>query len=967
MKPFLEEVAEDLVYKLGDGLSNSALIFVNKRPLIFIQKYLSNLKEVPVWAPYLFTIQEFIDQSSRLKIGDSYTQFFCLWEAYKELLTNSEMETLRIDQFYRIGLSLISDFNQIDEEMIEVNTLYQDLRDRAEIDKAFGGLDEDQINFLKNFWSSFSRDKRSQVQDQFIKMWNRMPKLYKRFHENLESRGLTTQGMQYRRLGEGMEEIPQFMDQFQDGKLVFIGFNALSKAEAKIFKKWQNEKKALFYFDFDSYYINDDLQEAGKFLRKNLKLGLLNSLDCSSRMDQDTKPVHVYSIQGTIAQAKILPQIIKIQEKDLQDLNNPTQSAVILADESLLIPVLQSLPLNFPDSGKKIPLNITMGYSMKTSPLFSLIELWIFFQKEISQSKKEEILYNDVEAFLSHPFIEENSNTIKKFRDFILVNRLTEISLKDIVIQDSSFPIFFRIHQEGIESLNSFLQYLEFIRNREGMALHGLDYELILSTIQELRLLIDSLLEFKEKISLSLVFSFLKKILKTITVPLAGEPLEGLQIMGLMETRSLDFNRIYILGAGDSFLPKPSNRESLIPDSIRKAYGLSIAEDQDALIAYVFYRLFQRSQEVHILYNSVQDENNSGEPSRFIRQIEFESQFSFKKYVYIPQFGFNSPKSIIIEKKGFIRDQLKKYYTDGDSSTCFSASAYILFLECPLRFYFKYLAKIGELETVPLDIEPRFIGEVFHATMEAFYQVLIKDGNRIEKESIEKNKNQIPDIIKNCYINLSKKNEGIKTQLTGKDQIAIEVIQEYVRRVYEHDLSLAPFQIFYLEDHETFVLDFPIQIENNTRKIQFKGIIDRIDDIQGTRRIVDYKTGNASLDYSHLEDMFERDSKKINTALIQTLIYTMIAQKFLDIKNLEPHLYLVNDLKSETRFFRKADKSRDQEQSLLYGEFLNEEIQKFKELLKKSLEDLFDIEKPFYQTNNRENCENCPYKIICSR
>jgi len=969
MKSFLEEVAEDLMNKLGKDLEHSALIFVNKRPLVFIQKYLSDLKDEPSWAPYLFTIQEFFDLSSRLKVADAYTQFFCLWEAYKEILPPKEKEFIRVDQFYRTGLSLLADFNQLDEELIPVSVLYEDLRDRAEIDKLFGELDEEQVKFLENFWSSFSKDKKSQVQENFIKMWNRMPLLYTRFHENLESRGLTTQGMQYRKLGQGEEDQPDFLEKFKKGQLIFIGFNALSRSESTLFKKWQKKKIAQFYFDMDAYYIEDELQEAGRFLRRNLReMGLVNSLPYpNSRIGSSAKPVHLYSIQGGIAQAKFLPQIMDIQGLDIESLNSPNKMALVLADENLLIPVLQSLPLNFSNTDKPIPLNITMGYSLKSSPLFGLFDLWIFIQQEISQNKKEKLFYKDVEAYLSHPFIGGDSESIKEFRNRLLNTRQTEITLTELLGLDSFQGLFFNSHSEGIRALESLIQFLDALFYNESIQINGLDLELIIACIRELRLLVDSLTEYQESISLALVFSFLKKTLKTISIPLAGEPLEGLQIMGLMETRTLDFDRIYIIGAGESFLPKPGNRESLIPDSIRKAYGLSVGEDQDALSAYVFYRLFQRSQEIHLLYNSVQDENNSGEPSRFIRQIEFELPFQFHKYSYNPNFSFSPRKEILVEKKGIVLEKLNRYLLGGNSAPKISASGFTTFLACPLQFYYRYIAEIQEPKSRPDDIEPQLIGKVLHAVMEKFYQIILKGGDRVEKESIGLVRGQLNQILLDAYNQVILEERGILISHSGKDKIALAVIEEFAESIIKHDLKLAPFRILHLENQEKFNIPFPVKIDNETKFIGLKGIIDRIDQVEGTFRIVDYKTGKDSLEYKTLSEMFDPHSKSINKAFIQTLFYSLIAKKVLSIHHLEPHLYLVRELKEDTHFIRKASKVKNEPKLSLLGDELKQEMEAFEDLLRRNLESLFDTKIPFYQTENLKNCEYCPYKVPCGR
>jgi len=976
MKSFLEEVVEDLTIKLGGGLAHSALVFVNKRPLVFMQNYLAAHQEKPVWSPDLFTIQEFFGLSSHLKIADNLSQFFSLWEAFQDCLEPGEWESLTMDRFYHIGQTILADFSGLDEDLIPVQKIYQDLRDLAIIDRDFGNLDEEQLAFLKGFWSGFSPNKMQGHQEQFIRMWNKMERVYTRFHQILIEKGLSTQGKLYRNLAEGKEDIPQFLNPYQKGKLVFIGFNALSKSESILFQKWQKEGRALFYFDVDEYYIEDEFQEAGRFLRRNLeKFNLENALGKPNAfLRQKEKKISLYAIQGRVAQAKFLPQLMKNLSNTPQD--SISKTALVLADENLLIPVLQSLPRD--KKGKEILLNITMGYSLLNSPLFGFIQIWLDFQEKIGIQKRDTFLMKDLEKVLDHALSPLDRDQKREFREWILSIGQKEITRADFQI---AFPIMEILGKDSSKSFYPIVDLIEWIEigiDFSAGNLMGLDWELATATIKELVKLNDQLTFENQRIPFSLTLLLLKKVLKSLSVPLKGEPLQGLQIMGLMETRALDFEDLYILGASETFLPKPLKGESFIPHSIRKAYGLTVQEDQEALVAYVFYRLFHRSQDISILYNSIQDENNSGEPSRFLRQIEYESGLKIQHFNYAPNFQTMELKSIRVEKTGKVWEELEKYFRSSEKNpSILSASRFTTYLSCSLQFYFRYIAGIKEEETLTESLDAQQLGKVLHLVLFEVYKESTGDGIEIDKDFLEKKMKALESLCVQSFLTINYPNQNDSSILNGKDKIALAIIQEYAEKILHHDMKLVPFKVLFLEYTENFFTPFSIKIQNKDQKIILKGILDRLDFREGMYRLVDYKTGKEASKYSSLEDNFDPDRAKVNKALIQALFYSYIARIALKIPIAEPNLYTVRSLIPDTRF-KKSNAKQELEQYpdlkangkntiALAGAFLENELVNFEKNLKKSLENLFNPNIPFTQTPNTKTCEFCPFKSPCGR
>ena len=358
MKPFLQEVAEDLIVKFGSCLQSCAIIFNNKRPSAYLQKHLADLIKKPFFSPSFFTIQEFFASATNYKVADFYLQFFTLHKIYNQLLVEEKLETISSHKFFPLAKIILSDFNQIDSDLVDAEKLYRDLEDISVINKDFDYLSPKQYEFLSQFWTSYAEGKHKRQQELFIKMWRRMPKLYEQFHITLKAQDYITNGYAYRLLAEGDINEQEFLNNFNKGKIIFVGFNALSSAEERIFKQLQESNKALFYFDTDEYYLSDPLQEAGLFLRKNInQLGLKNVfVHQPSLMKTDQHSVNVFKVQGQSVQAKILNTILVDDYEKADDVGS---TVVVLADESLLIPTLQTIPTQH--NGKDIDLNVTMG------------------------------------------------------------------------------------------------------------------------------------------------------------------------------------------------------------------------------------------------------------------------------------------------------------------------------------------------------------------------------------------------------------------------------------------------------------------------------------------------------------------------------------------------------------------------------------------------------------------------------
>lgn len=963
MKAFLKEVAEDLVEKLGDDLQYAAIIFNNKRPVSYLQNHLAKIIGKPFWSPAFFTIQEFFALSSPLKTADGFTQFFTLYKKYNELALKYGDQSVEPAKFYPIARTILSDFAQVDNDLVDAGKLFEQLEDFAEVDYQFDYLSEEQQNFLKGFWSSYSEGKHKKQQEQFIKMWQRMPELYHGFHEALKEKGLTTIGNIYRQLAAGTTD--DFIRPFEQGKLIFVGFNALSRAEAKVFSRWQEKEKALFYFDTDTYYLNDPLQEAGLFLRRNLKqTGLRNALEgIPDLIRSRPKVIDVYKTQGQVAQAKILNEALEHDYPLLDNDDHAGKIALILADETLLLPVLQTIPTHYTVDGqsKAIHVNVTMGYPLAASSIFGLTDLWLSVQSQLIQGAKDTIYYKEVESFLSHPLTGINEKMRSKIQQRLLLEQLVEVPLTRLQNQKGLLALFFTpVHSatEAISVLQAvFKQILE--QQLADRSLKQTEADLFVAAIKELNRLHDALAEYLPQLQrmkeLSFVLSLIQKAVQGISVPLSGEPLQGIQVMGLLESRSLDFERVYVLGVNEGLLPQTSASPSFIPDSIRRAYGLPVLENQDAISAYMFYRLLQRSEKVSLVYNAQTDDTNTGEPTRFLRQLEYESGYAFNYLEHKQRILTEKRKTVVVEKDEKVMEVLNKYL---NGEVALSASALTTYINCPLQFFYRYIAKIEEPKEISENLEANYIGSILHFVMETFYGDLMKEGGIVTPQRIAEKRREIPSLAVRGFAEVMFENEDHQVIHNGMQKVVLAIVEEYAALILDYDESQAPFEVLAMEKKDE--MEFRFMLNGEEKRIILHGIIDRIDKRNGIVRIVDYKTGSDNLRFSTLDDVFDTNSDKQNKALVQTLFYTYVFEKANGLQAVEPNLYSTRNMRKEGTFFLEG-----RDRTKLTGERLEAIKAEFVRLLGNRLAELFDENIPFRPAENEAAFTFSPYLTLC--
>ncbi|MCL7989356.1 PD-(D/E)XK nuclease family protein [Sphingobacterium sp. lm-10] len=962
MKPFLQLVAEDIQQRFGQDLSEIAIVFNNKRPITYLKKYLSEVYGQAIWSPQFFTIQDFFKQATDKTDASALRQFFYLYELHNELLQQEGSDPESPEEFYPIAELILSDFSQLDYELVAVDQIYTELYDTGKIDLEFQHLTSEQQGYIRQFWQSFSMAGHTGVQQRFLQLWKRLPLLYNRFKERLTQEKQTNYPTLYRELAEGRTTKQHFIQPYK--KIIFVGFNALNRAETTLFKRWQEEDKALFYFDTDAYYVDDTMQEAGLFIRRNIgNSGLINSLgEAPHIIGQRKDDIHLYAALGRVSQAKLLYQLLEKHEKEGQS------SAILLADESLLVPLLQSLPA--------IRVNITTGFPLLQSPLFGLLDLWLTVQEEVSWRKKDKLPYPLIESFLSHPLIKiaaEQKNSIQKE---VLDKQLFEVGLEVLKINSSVVPDFFQPVGGSIALIPNMMAILEKLQGAtsgEGIALQ-IDYTLLYETrrvLQQLLLGMDQI----GPLTIPFQIGLIRKALMPISAAIEGDPLQGVQIMGLLESRSLHFDHIYILGANEGILPKTTNSPTFLPDNLRRAYGLPVLANQDALSAYIFYRHFQYSKSIHLFYNSIVDENSSGEESRFIKQLAFESQFNIIHHTQQQPISFPAKEpELVIQKTGEVWDALYNSYLK-DHSSHISATALTTYLQSPLQFFLKHIAGIKEPPSVSQEFEINNLGSIIHEVMERIFKPYQGGTDFTPTQRLEESIPHIEIMVVEEIGHQYHSPYQTAADLNSLQRIMLQIASAYIRMYLEYDIAqYTMFRIIELENSEDYFLHFPITVQGKVEHVKIYGIIDRIDEVvtpdgEVKTRIVDYKTGADKVTFKKSKNKSDEETatavfaltdgtNDIHKALIQTFFYTYVFEEKTGLHDLEPHLYVARRMREDgTLFFSK-------EVGALEGDYLREQKAEFVTFLRKTLEEIFDPSIPFRHKADMHVYPSDPYTLF---
>jgi CRISPR/Cas system-associated exonuclease Cas4 (RecB family) len=962
MNSFLKHTAHDLYSRYGDQLSELCIVFPSRRASLYFKKYLSEITEKPIWAPATITINELMQELSGLKTADNIKLLFELYKVYSRIKKSNET----FDDFYFWGEMLLNDFDDIDKYLVNPEDLFKNLKNLKSIQDQFTYLSEPQIKAIQEFWKSFNPEKNSAHQEDFISIWNVLQSIYTEFNSILNENQIAYEGMAYRTVVDKLRDNKPL--HFTHDKYVFIGFNALNNCENALLNYLQNNKKGDFYWDYDTAYIENETFEAGLFLRENIK-NFKQPLSFNSQSIftnlSGNKNIEVISVPSDVGQAKFISQKLQKNQESLSDM--PDNTAIILADEHLLIPVVHSIP----DHIEKV--NITMGYPVINTPIYSFLEHIIELQKnsKTSSSGITHFYHKNVLAILNHQYVRTYYPEISgDLVNFIQSNNRITLSLDELSKNEFFSKVFIKV--DNYTHLSEYLlAILHIIYNTlfsssktENISSLSIEKEYIYHIYLSINRIKDVLAEQKIDIKIDTFIRLLRKIIRNLRIPFTGEPLSGLQIMGILETRLLDFENLYILSMNEGIFPKSESSLSFVPYNLRKGFGLPTIEHQDAIYGYYFYRLIQRAKNITLLYNSNADGLQSGEMSRFIYQLKYENQYQLKEKSIRYDINTLIPEEISISKTTEIVEKLSKYIaTSTENKNYISPSALNTYLKCKLRFYYRYIAELEEKEVISEQVDAPMFGNILHETMQILYNPFV--GKTIDsniRNSILKNKNLINEAIDIAF---SKEYfKGTKQKdYTGRNIIVREMIEKYIRQILKIDLKYTPFEIVSLESK--IGTSIPVNLNGKIENIKIAGKIDRIDNQNNQIRIIDYKSGADKLYFKSLESLFGETSIDQNSAVFQTFLY---AKFYIENSNtnlpIVPGIYSVRKLfepEFDFRIQKKVDKT-----TVLINDY-REINSEFSELLQNILTNLFDQSAKFTQTADKENCKNCPYKLICAR
>ena len=959
MESFLKLVAADLYKHTEGNLAHTAVVFPNKRAGLFFNEYLAQESESPIWSPAYVSISELFRSLSPWEVGDP-VKLVC--ELYK-IFRRETQSTETLDDFYFWGEMLISDFDDADKNKVDTDKLFSNLQDLRNIMDDYTFIDDEQEEAIRQFFQNFSIERRTALKERFISLWDVLGNIYKGFRESLASQNIAYEGMMYRHVIEHLN-----VDKLPYEKYVFVGFNVLNKVEHTLFTQLKDAGKAVFYWDYDEFYMKENRQavthEAGEFIRRNLR-------DFPSPLSGElfknlSKPKEVHYIASSTenAQARYLPQWIR------NNLTTPEkETAVVLCNEALLQPVLHSLPAEVKH------VNITMGFPLSQTPVYSFLIALLELHTHGFNFKSGRYTFQSVVTLLKHPYTRQLTGQ-------------AELLEKELTRNNRFYPLpgelgkdefLTRLFTPLSGNLNLCIRLSETLQQVAGIyqantsgtedtdAFNQLYRESLFkayTTINRFRTLIE---EDELTVQSETFRRLLVKVLSATNIPFHGEPAIGMQVMGVLETRNLDFRHLVLLSVNEGQLPKSGGDSSFIPYNLRKAFGMTTIEHKIAVYAYYFYRLLQRAERITLMYNTSSDGLNRGEWSRFMLQFLIEWPHPITRQFLEAGQSPQGTSPITVEKTPDVMRRMQSLFdVRANPKAKFSPSALNYYLDCPLKFYYRYVAGLSAPDEVSAEIDSATFGSIFHYAAEHIYKDLTTHGKVINKEALEtllRNEVKLQDYVdtafKKLFFNVP---QNEKPEYNGVQLINSAVIARYLKQLLQNDLRYAPFTFIASE----MEVDEPIDIQTpkGVIKSRIGGIIDRMDSKDGTLRIVDYKTGGDADTPPHVESLFIPDKKRSNY-VFQTFLYAAIMCRKQPTMKIAPALLYIHRAATETYspVIQMGEPRKPKEAVEDFSKYEKE----YRERLQGLLEEIFNPEKSFTQTEIIEKCTYCNFKALCKR
>ncbi|MDR2469916.1 MAG: PD-(D/E)XK nuclease family protein [Tannerella sp.] len=956
MKPFLQQLASASYARYGTEIRQMAFVFPNRRAGLFFRKYLSQAAGRPIFAPSVLTISELFDRLSDRQPADRLELLFLLYRIY---LRRSGWDE-SFDSFVYWGEMLLNDFDEVDKYLVDARRLFTNITDLRDLEGDLDYLTEAQVAAIRAFWSTFQPQTEDRNQREFLKIWQLLYDMYDDLRQTLSTLGKGYEGMRFR---EALERLRQggVGEALPYSRIVFVGLHALSTVERELMLLLRKADLADFYWDYASEKVRDTDNRASDFVDENLRL-FPSDLPLPEAITGEPK-IELTGVPSRIGQAKQVHTLLSELLTDGQTLEgeDALRTAVVLPDEQLLIPVLHAIPEHI----RRI--NVTLGYPLSGTPVASLVDAALALQKNARQTDSVTLYHHrDVLSLLNHPFIQAacGKEAQALAREIVRHNRI--YVRPDDAGQTPFLSLLFPAACETealpdylialLQTLDGTLQAGRPERGDEEPAgMEVLEQEFLYACFK----VINRMKELTEasgiRMSVETCAGLLKRMMDGVSIPFEGEPLSGLQIMGMLETRVLDFERLIILSMNEGIFPPRRASNSFIPYSLRHGFGLPAHDYQDSIRAYHFYRLIARAKQVTLLYDTRTEGLQTGEASRFVHQLKYHYEMPLREKLAVYPVTVASPPSIQVEKTAEVMTKLSAFLEGGHRAL--SASAMNTWLDCPLRFYFTWIEELREEDEVVESVENDLFGSLLHRVMEGVYEPFCGvqvTADLLKRAAVE---SSLTPLIQQAFAELYFHSQDVRP-LTGRHYLTGELIRKYALKILECDRKLTPFR--YLSSERRIQCHLSL---SDGKKVRLKGFIDRLDEVGGAVRMVDYKTGvRKQLEFRDTAGLFDPSDEKRQSAVMQIFLYAWMYGETEGVHSVQPAVYYLRALFDDA-FDPSVYAGREKSRVTDFTAYRSE----FEENLRHCLETLFHPETPFTQAAGIKTCGYCSFREICGR
>ncbi len=981
MKAFLKIVAKDMLEKYGTDMSDIAVVFPNKRASLFLNNYLAQLAHKPIWTPTYITISDLFRRHSDLKVADPIKSICDLHKTFVKCTGIDET----LDHFYGWGQLLLADFDDVDKNMVDAKQLFANLSDIHELDDV-SYLTDYQKEMIRKFFSNFSDDHNSELKKRFLQLWCHFYDIYTEFNQRMTEQGLAYEGALYRSVvsNESIE--------FRHKKYLFVGFNMMQVVELNLLNRLKKQGKAAFYWDYDQYYM-DGNNEAGHYIRQYLpyypnELADYPQQEIYNNMTKN-KDITYISAPTENIQARYVNSWLKENGRYKMGRN----VAIVLSDESLLQSVIHSLPQEVGS------INITIGYPLQQTPFYSLIQQLIQLQGIGHPKQGDTYRLHYVLIALRHPYTRYISEKYTELLAKLDEQKRFYPSREFLSLDgDEGLTLLFRNLEEATASQDEYnrklITYLLDVLRTIGTHAKELNdplfHESLYRTYTLLNRLQDLIIAGDLQVDIITLERLIQQLIQTTSIPFHGEPAEGIQVMGVLETRNLDFDHILVLSCNEGKLPKGVNDSSFIPYSLRKAYGLTTVENKVAIFAYYFHSMLQRAHDITLTYNNATEDEQSGEMSRFMLQMMVESQHSIKR------------KTLVAGQKPLRPAYSEAQKTDEvmavlDNIKMITPTFLNTYQRCQKQFYYKYVKGLLEPDEIDEDeVDNKIFGNIFHRAAELFYYTFAsKDDIATDDQGKQRlirpiviTADDLDHALKDTSLIYRLVDRAFREELfkvsssdyhpkyNGLQLINKEVIASYLRQLITIDRRQAPFTIIGMEIVVSTTLG--VATARGQKLFRIGGFIDRLDSVAASGnpsalgnlaeriRVIDYKTGRSRTSHpKDIEEVFSTQPLAIgkhNDYYLQAILYSLI------VKNDRRYNPAQEPVSPGLLFIQNAG-ADDYDPTLKLGKELLTDVApleaEFTDHLRSLLADIYDPALPLKPTEDKKRCVFCPYAALC--